>query len=176
MDIKSFLKSASSDELKRIQDSLKQEIKERQNRPGKINKILTYTDGASRGNPGDAGIGFLIFDDHDEKLFQNFHYIGQTTNNEAEYRALLAALDQAYEISHGDVECYLDSELVVRQLNGKYAVKSEKMAQFYNEVLERASKFSSVVFKHVSREHPRLKMADRLANKGIDEAKPKRKV
>ena len=83
----------------------------------------------------------------------------------------LLALDRAFEITHDTVECYLDSELVVRQITGRYAVKSEKMARFLAEVRERLDRFHHSSFKHVPREHPRLQMADKLANRAIDEAK-----
>jgi len=171
MDVKSYLKSASLEELIETQKFLNEEIRSRQAAPQKIKKVLTYTDGASRGNPGHAGIGILIFDENDRKLFQDHQYIGECTNNEAEYRALLVALDRAYEITQDEAECYLDSELVVRQLNGQYSLKSEKMAKFHEEVMQRVAKFSSVKFFNVPREHPKLQLADKLANKGIDEAR-----
>lgn len=139
--------------------------------PGKTNKVITFTDGASRGNPGHAGIGVLIFNDAGDKILQDCRYIGITTNNEAEYRALLLALDRAYEITQDTVECYLDSELVVRQITGRYQVKSEKMAGFLAEVKQRIARFRHVSFHNVPREHPRLQLADKMANRGIDEAK-----
>jgi ribonuclease HI len=172
MDIKSYLKSASIEELEQTKKFIENEIKSRSDEPRKIKKVLTYTDGASRGNPGDAGIGVLIFDEKDEKLVQDFQYVGICTNNEAEYRALLLALDRAYEVTQGDVECYMDSELVVRQLNGQYTLKSENLAKYHQEVKDRLLKFANVSFHHVPREHPKLKLADKLANRGIDEAKP----
>ncbi|OVE75285.1 hypothetical protein BVX98_07900 [bacterium F11] len=137
-----------------------------------MQKIKTYTDGASRGNPGPSGIGALLFDEQDEKITQDFRYIGECTNNEAEYRALLLALDLAYDVTTEQVECFLDSELLVRQLNGQYSLKSEKLAKFYQEVKNRMMRFSTVTFTHVPREHPKLSMADKLANRAINEAKP----
>lgn len=188
VNLKSYLKSASIDELSRLREAVDEELAARGRRAslpaeraidgavparaeGKISKVMTFTDGASRGNPGHAGIGVLIFDEKGEKILQDFRYIGQTTNNEAEYRALLLALDRAYEITQDTVECYLDSELVVRQITGRYAVKSEKMARFLAEVKERIARFSRASFQHVPREHPRLQLADKLANRAIDEAK-----
>jgi ribonuclease HI len=173
MNVKSYLKSLSVKNLQELETLVQAELKSRTAHPKKLHKILVYTDGASRGNPGHSGIGFLLFDDHNEKLVQDFHYIGICTNNEAEYRALLAALDRAAEITQDVVECYSDSEVVVRQLNGQYAIKSEKLQKYYDEVLVRKKMFAAVSFNHVPREHPRLKLADRLANRGIDEAKPK---
>ena len=135
-------------------------------------KVITFTDGASRGNPGHAGIGILLFDENNEKLLQDFQYLGICTNNEAEYRALLLALDRAFEITQDTVACFMDSELVVKQLNGEYAVKSEKMIKFYEEVRRRVQRFKTVTFTHVPREHPNLRLADKLANQAIDFAKP----
>jgi ribonuclease HI len=131
-------------------------------------KIITYTDGASRGNPGPAGIGAYLMDEKGASLAELSEYVGTTTNNEAEYRALLLALTRAHEMKADVVQCFLDSELVVRQLNGQYAVKSEKMAKFFSDVKILMSKFESVTFAHVPREHPNQKIADRLANRGID--------
>jgi ribonuclease HI len=175
MDVKAYMKSASMEELIELQDLVAEELVARQVNPTKIRKVLTFTDGASRGNPGPAGVGVLLFDESGEKLLQDFRFIGETTNNEAEYRALLLALDRAYEITQESIECYMDSELLVRQLNGQYALKSEKLAKFFNEVKLRAAKFRSATFQHVPREHPRLQLADRLANAAIDEAMPPRR-
>ena len=75
-----------------------------------------------------------LFDENENKLMEDCRYLGVCTNNEAEYRALLLALDLAVQYTQQAVQCFLDSELVVRQLNGQYAVKSEKMAKFFAEV------------------------------------------
>ncbi|MFN0117558.1 MAG: ribonuclease HI family protein [Elusimicrobiota bacterium] len=173
MDINEFIKSASVEQLKIMQKTIKDEILTRGQQSSKFEKVITFTDGASRGNPGHAGVGVLLFNEHDDKLFQDYQYIGQCTNNEAEYRALLLALDRVAEITHGVVECFADSELLVRQMNGQYAIKSEKLLKFYDEVKQRIAKFKQVTFHHVPREHPKLRLADALANKAIDEAKPK---
>ena len=130
--------------------------------------VTTFSDGASRGNPGHAGIGILLFDKDQKKILEDCRYLGITTNNEAEYRALLLALDHAAKIGATQVACFLDSELTVRQLNGIYKVKSEKLALLNAQVREKCRQFKSVTFTHVPREHPNLKLADKLANKGID--------
>jgi ribonuclease HI len=136
-----------------------------------MNKVVTYTDGASRGNPGPAGIGALLLDERGATLAEIFAPIGITTNNEAEYRALIAALDRAAEFTDQTVECYMDSELVARQLNGQYRVKSEKMAELHRKVKTLTEKFVKVTFAHVRREHPQQRLADKLANRGVDSAK-----
>lgn len=131
-------------------------------------RITTFSDGASRGNPGHAGIGILLFDKDGKKILEDCRYLGITTNNEAEYRALLLALDHAKKLMATHVACFLDSELTVRQLNGIYKVKSEKLAELNAKVREQCRAFQSVTFTHVPREHPNLQLADKLANKGID--------
>lgn len=176
MDVKSYIKSASLQELEELQGFLSNEMKRRKTRPSKIRKIRIFTDGAARGNPGPAGIGALIFDEADEKILQDFQYIGETTNNEAEYRALLLALDRATDLNPTDVDCFMDSELLVRQLNGEYSLRSEKLKQFYDEVRKRIERFDSVKFTHLRREHPKIQMADKLANKAIDEARPNKNI
>lgn len=171
LDVRSYLKSASLEDLLDIQAFLSEEIASRKSGPAKIRKVITYTDGASRGNPGPAGVGVLLYNENGEKILQDFRYIGECTNNEAEYRALLLALDRVLEITQDTVQCFMDSELLVRQLNGQYALKSEKLARFFEEVKNRAGRFKSASFHHVPREHERLRLADKLANKAIDEAK-----
>ncbi|MCB4756870.1 MAG: ribonuclease HI family protein [Elusimicrobia bacterium] len=170
MDIKSYLKSATFEELSRWEELLADEIQRRKAKAHKIRQVKTYSDGASRGNPGPAGIGALLYDEADNKLVQDYRSIGTCTNNEAEYRALILALDHAADVTKGIVECTLDSELLVKQLNGEYALKSEKLKKFYDEVKHRVNKFDAVQFTHRPRTHPMLKLADKLANKAIDEA------
>jgi ribonuclease HI len=171
IDVAAYLKLASPAELTHLRGQIDQELTARKGPPSKIKKVVTFTDGASRGNPGHAGIGVILFNEAGDKILQDFRYIGQTTNNEAEYRALLLALDRAYEVTQDTIECYLDSELVVRQITGRYQVKSEKMARFLAEVRERVARFRQASFHNVPREHPQLQLADKLANRGIDEAK-----
>jgi ribonuclease HI len=136
-------------------------------------KVVTYTDGASRGNPGPAGIGALLLDESGATLAEIYDYIGITTNNEAEYRALIAALERAAEFTMDTVECFMDSELVARQLSGRYKVKSEKMIELHRKVKELAEKFGKVTYSHVRREHPQQRLADKLANRGVDSAQQK---
>src|SRR6185295_1071459 len=134
MNFKSYLKSASLEKLIEVEKFLLEEIASRRKKPQRIHEVVTYTDGASRGNPGLSGVGILLLDQNDEKILQDYQFIGVCTNNEAEYRALLLALDRAYEITQDKVSCFMDSELLVRQLNGQYEIKSEKLMKFYDEV------------------------------------------
>jgi ribonuclease HI len=130
------------------------------------NKLILFSDGGARGNPGPAGIGVVIFNENKEQIAEISEYIGETTNNQAEYRAIIAALGKASQLGAKDLECFLDSELVVKQLNGEYKVKNKDLQPRFLEVKSLLSNFSSVRFSHVRREANKL--ADALANKAMD--------
>jgi ribonuclease HI len=88
-----------------------------------MDRLLLYTDGGARGNPGPSAIGVVIYDSGHRELEKYKKYLGTTTNNQAEYRALIAALELATKLGADNIVCHLDSELVVRQLQGKYKIK-----------------------------------------------------
>src|SRR3989344_391136 len=123
-------------------------------------KLIIYTDGGARGNPGPAAIGVVIFDESGKILKKFGEYIGKTTNNQAEYTALITALSKASKLGVSEVRCFLDSELVVKQLSGQYRVKESGLRDRVGEVLRLSNQFKSISFKHVKREENRL--ADRL--------------
>jgi len=128
-------------------------------------RVTLHTDGGARGNPGPAGIGFvLVLPDKTE--IAHGEYIGETTNNQAEYQALLAGLERALSLGVREIDCYLDSELVVKQLNGQYKVKHEDMKLLWSDVGDLKRKFSSISFTHVMR--VKNKKADALVNKALD--------
>ena len=130
--------------------------------------VTVRVDGASRGNPGPAGIGAVVEFDDGRPSIERYSYIGETTNNVAEYRALLLALDEAFQHApSGFLTVYSDSELLVRQLNGQYKVKAEHLRPLYLEAHRRLRAFSSVRVLHVAREENRK--ADLLANLAIDQ-------
>lgn len=128
-----------------------------------------YTDGASRGNPGEAGAGVSILDAQDNELVAAGEYLGQCTNNEAEYRALLLGLAKCREFGAGRIKAHLDSELIVKQIRGEYRVKHPNLRPLFQEAMERLSAFASFTVTHVRREKNRR--ADELANKAIDNRK-----
>jgi ribonuclease HI len=132
---------------------------------------IIYVDGASRGNPGEASYGFAIMNSDLEVIYQEGEYIGQTTNNVAEYTALLRALEyaQAHEIAN--VEIRADSQLLVRQLLGEYKVKSSNLEPLYESCRALLKQFRWVEIKHVPREQN--KIADKLANQALDRRKKK---
>lgn len=136
--------------------------------PGRTPDAVLWTDGASRGNPGPAGIGAILKSPGGEVLFTGSEYIGNTTNNVAEYKAVLLGLGGA--LAHGiqRLEVRADSELLIKQLRGEYRVKSPGLKPLYDEARALIARFASVELSHVRRE---LNVeADRLANQGIDAA------
>jgi ribonuclease HI len=135
-----------------------------------IDKIIIYTDGGARGNPGPAAIGVAIFDvANTHQPIKTFgKYLGETTNNQAEYRALLAGLGLAQKLGARHVVCYLDSELVVKQLTGSYKIREEGLKDLAMDVIRAKNNFDQVEFKHVPRE--KNKLADQLVNEALDNA------
>jgi ribonuclease HI len=119
-----------------------------------------YTDGASRGNPGHAGIAYIIYNEDKEIIDRFSKYIGKATNNEAEYRALLMAVEKVVQYSPTKVYFYLDSELVVKQLNGEYKVKNKNLMKVYEQIRSYIISFD-YKFEHIPRELN--KIADKLA-------------
>jgi ribonuclease HI len=131
-----------------------------------LEQISIYTDGASRGNPGDAGIGIAVYDHKGSLIREKGSYIGKTTNNIAEYTALLEGIKIALEMNAKKIKFYLDSELVVKQVKGIYKVKNEGLRPLYNQVIDYLKRLEQFEIEHVPREQN--KQADRLANYGID--------
>lgn len=129
-------------------------------------KFRAYIDGAARGNPGPAGAGVWIEPRGEEGAEEHFEALGRTTNNVAEYRALLMALERARELEAQDVEILSDSELLVRQVNGHYRVKADHLKPLVSAALRLAKSFRRFSVSHVRREQNRN--ADRLANLGAD--------
>lgn len=128
--------------------------------------LTLRTDGASRGNPGPAGIGAVIEADGTAFAAEFFAYIGETTNNVAEYRALLLALEEAEKLSPASITVRSDSELLVRQLNGLYKVKSAHLKPLFLDAVRRLRRFPEARILHVGREENAK--ADLLANRAID--------
>ena len=141
-----------------------------------MEKIYINTDGGSRGNPGPAGIG-VVFSNAGEEVFHSYkYYIGIGTNNEAEYQAIICALDillrskwfAENNIAEKQVICRLDSQLVVEQINGNYKVKQEHLKKFIGEIREKISQMHlNISFVHIPREENKL--ADKLVNEALDE-------
>jgi len=128
--------------------------------------VFLYTDGGSRGNPGPAGIGFLILDEKKKKIKDFCKYIGEATNNVAEYSALIHGLEEASALKADEVVIYVDSELIAKQLNGEYRVKDTNMKPLFEKTLSILKDFKSFEIKHIER--AKNKEADKLVNKAIN--------
>jgi len=126
--------------------------------------LLMYTDGASSGNPGDAGIGILINDKENRTVGKVSCYVGVNTNNFAEYTALIRALEIAIYFKTKDLKIRTDSELVVKQIKGEYKVSSDKISPLYEKVIRLKKKVNSFRIEHIPR--AQNDKADYLAKKG----------
>ena len=131
----------------------------------KTNTVIINTDGAADPNPGPAAIGATIKDRHGKLIASISQSIGWATSNQAEYRAIIAALEKAVQLGATQVEIRSDSELVVRQLNGRYRVKKATLRLLYQQVISLLSHFRGVTITHVPREQNTE--ADTLANAAL---------
>jgi ribonuclease HI len=129
-------------------------------------KWLVYTDGASRGNPGEAAIGGAIYGPDGGEAHTVSRRIGRATNNEAEYQAAIAGLEAAVALGASEVELRMDSELVVRQLEMRYKVRNPRLQPMFARLLELRRKFNVFEVRAIPRE--RNKRADELANQALD--------
>ena len=127
---------------------------------------MVYADGASRGNPGEASIGAVVYDESGKEVATVSRRLGRATNNEAEYQAAIAGLESALALGGGDLELRMDSELVIRQLLGRYKVRNERLRPHFERLQELRRSFDKVSLESV----PRAKnaRADELANLALD--------
>lgn len=133
-----------------------------------MKRATLHSDGGARGNPGPAGIGYVLRVEDKETIFHG-EYIGETTNNQAEYRALLSGMERAKREGVESLECFLDSELVVKQLQGDYRVKNQGLKPWFDKVQEAAGKFGKITYGYVPR--AKNKEADKLVNMAVDKHK-----
>ena len=134
--------------------------------------LLIYTDGASRGNPGHSAIAFILGIKRDGKWYEvnrEVHYIGETTNNVAEYTAIIRALENARKYTRWNVVVHSDSELVIKQIRGEYRIKADHLSKYCDKVYDKMKFFENVEFFHVPRENPYIEICDRLCNEKLDE-------
>ena len=143
----------------------------------KKEKIVVYTDGGSRGNPGPAGVGVVIANDKNQVIKKYSKDIGERTNNEAEYEAVILAMQKLKQIfgkekvKDFDIEIRMDSELVARQLRGEYKIKEEKLFPFFIRVWNLRMDFGKISFKEIPR--AKNKEADALVNEAMDKKEQK---
>lgn len=125
-----------------------------------------FTDGASRGNPGPASIGAVVYNADGDEVHTVSRRLGRATNNEAEYQAAIAGLEAALGLGGGSVDLRMDSQLIVRQLEFRYRVRNARLRPFFERVVELRRQFESFQVTHVPREQN--KRADELANLALD--------
>lgn len=133
--------------------------------PVLIEELIVYFDGASKGNPGPAGIGVVICDAQGKILERFSQSIGYATNNIAEYKAVILALQEAQKFGSSKITIYGDSELIIRQLNGQYKVKNQGLIPLFLQANQLRKGFKDLKFVHIIRENNRE--ADRLSNLGL---------
>jgi len=143
-------------------------VKPDPNREGK--ELCCYTDGASRGNPGPSAGAYILVDREGRVIEERGWFQGTGTNNEAEYRALIAGLTAAAGHGCGILTVFSDSELVVRQMEGCYRVSSSRLRPLHAEAQALLPRCRTVRFRSVPRENPMIRRADRLCNQALDEA------
>ena len=132
-------------------------------------KLIAWADGASRGNPGPASWGMAVADAGGVELAADGRTIGRATNNVAEYRGAIAAVEAALELGAAELELRLDSELIVRQLQGRYRVKNAQLKPLYEQLQDLIGRLDRFQAVHVPRE--RNRRADALANEALDAAR-----
>ncbi len=132
-------------------------------------ELKIYTDGASRGNPGKAAWGFVILDKNENPVTNQSGYIGPSTNNQAEYFAVIRALQRAKELTQTKVEVHSDSQLLVNQVTGSWKVKDNELRRLYRRVRTLVDQFEEANFTHLPREDPHISEADELCNLRLDE-------
>ncbi len=130
-------------------------------------RLRVYSDGAARGNPGHSGAGAVLVEPSGQVVDRLGKYLGVQTNNYAEYMGLLLGLKRAREMGVSEIEVFADSELMIRQLGGRYQVKSPSLRPLYEEALKLLNHFSRVKLVHVPREMNTA--ADEMSNRAIDE-------
>jgi len=134
-------------------------------------KLVTYSDGGARGNPGPAAIGVVLCDEQGQVVFETARCIGDATNNRAEYQAMILALESARDLKATRVRCFADSELLVFQLQGVYRIKDLRLKALAEKVKSLASHFEHIAFQQVPREHPMISRADKLLNHALNRAR-----
>jgi pterin-4a-carbinolamine dehydratase len=132
-----------------------------------IKEIKLYADGGSRGNPGPSASGYVLLDMSDNIILEGGVYLGVTTNNQAEYKALKFALQDAQKLQARTVHVFMDSLLVVNQLTGKFKIRNRDLWPIHDDIKQLAKTFKQVNYTHVPREYNKL--ADGMVNKTLDE-------
>ena len=137
------------------------------NKVQKGDVLEIYTDGASRNNPGKGACAF-IFVLNNEVVYEESHYLGDITNNQAEYQGLIRALDKAIEFTRWNIRVFSDSQLLINQMNGEWRVKDVMIKNLYREASQKEQGIQNIEYFHVPRTNQFIKIADRLCNECLD--------
>lgn len=132
-----------------------------------VKRLKIYTDGGSRGNPGPSASGYVLYDESGNVVVDKGVYLGITTNNQAEYTALKLALEDAKKLGASEVMVFMDSLLVVNQMNGIFKIKNRDLWPLHDAIKQLAKGFKKISFNHVPREQN--KVADAAVNRALDE-------
>lgn len=175
-------KSLSELQLEQLTESTKQLLKLTPSGPGAqtsmvftekdddkkatYDTLVAYSDGGSRGNPGPSASGYVLMDERGQIVYEGGTYLGHTTNNVAEYTAVLEALTTAQLLGARTVDMRMDSQLVANQMNGIYKIKNPDLAVIHRKIQVLAAQFDRVSYTYVAREHNKL--ADGMVNKILD--------
>ena len=133
-----------------------------------LEEVWLYTDGAARGNPGPAAAGFRILGPSGQLLFEHEESLGERTNNQAEYAALILGLEAIHPSTKGRVTVGSDSQLMVNQMNGGWRVKDPVLRTLYTDARARAARFREVRYEHHSRSHAEIAAVDQALNRLLD--------
>lgn len=129
--------------------------------------LVIYSDGGSRGNPGPSAYAIVVTR-NGEIIHEYSEFLGINTNNYAEYRGLIAGMSKALDLGERNVECVMDSELVIKQMNGEYKVKAPNIIELHKDAKAISQMFDSIKFTHVKRENRMIPRADQLVNEEMD--------
>lgn len=135
--------------------------------------LHTFSDGGARGNPGPSAIGVVLCEPNGKLVAETAQCVGEMTNNKAEYRAMLKALELAKAHHATRLVCHGDSELMIFQLQGIYRIKNQELALLAEKVQSAAGAFEAVQWKQVPREHPMITRADKLLNQALNRERAK---
>jgi ribonuclease HI len=133
-----------------------------------LDEVWLYTDGAARGNPGPAAAGFRILGPSGQLLFEHEESLGERTNNQAEYAALILGLEAIYPYTKGRVTVGSDSQLMVNQMNRAWRVKDPELRTLHTDAHARAARFREVHYEHHPRSHPEIAAVDQALNRLLD--------
>jgi ribonuclease HI len=133
-----------------------------------MDELFIYTDGGSRGNPGKSAIGIIMLDKDEKILLEYGEFIGLGTNNQAEYKAIIKALQLAKKFNVKKVHLYSDSELVIKQLRGEYRVRNPNLSKLFENVNLLKKDYEKIIYNNVRRTNKYITISDSLVNKALD--------